>query len=1164
MRPTGENRRTRRSTTTPRRQRPATFVLCSLILAALALAGPGSSTALAVQPPEYAGSFGPDGTSASAFGRAASVAVDQKSHAVYVYDSIAETMSKFDIEGKPVPFTGSAANISGNSITELPPHKGFWSGRTQIAVDSISHRIYVTSGDVLRAFEASGEPAFFAAGPGAGTDMITGFEELNGVTVDGTGNIYAGEASRGGLARIHIYGPTGLKLPPTIEGLSEMQELGVDSAGLVYSNVEGLGITRLHPSSYPVTTTTEYKGEGGHFVGGVTPGFAVDPATDDVYASNSESRILRYNTAGDPITSFGGAGEDGDIGLAQGIGIDGSSAKIFVADADPPSQVRIFQPVVAAPTIESTFSRSVAARSATLVARINPNSRPTEYHFEYGTSDCSVPSSSCASVPLPDASAGDGHEVVVLPWDVSGLSPSTTYHYRIVAANDLGTATGPDRTFTTQAVGLGFELSDSRVWEMVSPPNKSGARVVAPLNGPTQAAADGNGVAFQTVLSLEEDAEGNRAIERSMVIAKRSGSSWTARDITPPHHKATTVTADGTEYRALSADLSRALFRSRDDTPLSVKASGATPYLRINTDPPSFEPLVTSKEGYSNVAPGIEISPDTQIFVRGTDRSLSTVALSSPTPLVSGTKTGLTIWKDGTLSIVGVLPPDEGGSVVGGDLGSGEGSIENAISDGGARVFWGRGGYSFLGGATTEALYARDVLLGQTVRLDVAQPGASEIGTARPVFQGANTDGTAVFFTDTRQLTADASPEGRDLYRCELPPAGTPGGCQLTNLTAATSEADESARVQGLAPAFGDDGDRAYFVARGVLDGGANPAGESAVSGAPNLYLWQEEVGPRFIATLSEDDYRVWGNEGRKTIGATTRNFAAAGSPAGRYFSFTSERSLTGYENTDAESGFRDQEVFVYDAVQDSLLCASCNVTGASPEGATYSSGAPFVDPLANWWSRWTAAILPEARFLISETISQYRPRAVLDNGRVFFNGIDALVPADANGQWDVYQYEPTGTGSCAPNSGDGATIRMGEGCVSLLSSGRAGQEAAFLDASESGDDVFFLTTAKLSVTDVDDEYDVYDARVNGIAANREERSECLGEACQPAAVAPNDPTPGTATFQGFGNLRQKLGKTRCPKGKRKVTRKGRVRCVAHKKKPGQASSSGGGRRAGR
>ena len=71
--------------------------------------------------------------------------------------------------------------------------------------------------------------------------------------------------------------------------------------------------------------------------------------------------------------------------------------------------------------------------------------------------------------------------------------------------------------------------------------------------------------------------------------------------------------------------------------------------------------------------------------------------------------------------------------------------------------------------------------------------------------------------------------------------------------------------------------------------------------------------------------------------------------------------------------------------------------------------------------------------------------RAISDDGRrVFFNTADALVPGDANGRSDVYEYDvPTGT-------------------VHLISSGRDPSDSYFMDASANGNDVFFLTRQQL------------------------------------------------------------------------------------------------------
>ena len=89
-----------------------------------------------------------------------------------------------------------------------------------------------------------------------------------------------------------------------------------------------------------------------------------------------------------------------------------------------------------------------------------------------------------------------------------------------------------------------------------------------------------------------------------------------------------------------------------------------------------------------------------------------------------------------------------------------------------------------------------------------------------------------------------------------------------------------------------------------------------------------------------------------------------------------------------------------------------------------------------------------------------------MNNGELFFNSWDSLVPNDGNSTADVYEYEPNGVGGCSSASG----------CQAMLSSGESHEESAFLDASETGGDVFFLTTQQLVTADVDQSYDVYDA----------------------------------------------------------------------------------------
>jgi hypothetical protein len=274
-------------------------------------------------------------------------------------------------------------------------------------------------------------------------------------------------------------------------------------------------------------------------------------------------------------------------------------------------------------------------------------------------------------------------------------------------------------------------------------------------------------------------------------------------------------------------------------------------------------------------------------------------------------------------------------------------------------------------------------------------------------------------------------------------------------------------------------------------------------------------------------------------------------SPDGRVFTFTSQRPLTGYANESPRDGTPLQEVFVYDAQSGSLTCASCIPTGAGPVGqespAEGQTDSP-IDPEELWAGRQVAATLPEGTAVpTGPTVRQ--PRVAHDNGRVFFNAFDPLVPADTNGTWDVYEYEPLGTGSCTASPEGSAVARQGAGCVSLVSSGTAEGQSAFLEASPGGDNVFFLTKGRLSVLDKDNAPDVYDARVGGMAATLHPLAECAGESCQPVSGPPDDPTPASEAFRGAGNVSREATALRCPKG-RKAAKHGRTRCVAKKHKP--------------
>ena len=86
----------------------------------------------------------------------------------------------------------------------------------------------------------------------------------------------------------------------------------------------------------------------------------------------------------------------------------------------------------------------MASTTATLNGVVNPNKEDTTYVFQYG------PTTAYGSTTAvqPAVSGNAGKDVSV---DITGLAPSTVYHFRLVATNPSGTDTGADATFTTLA-----------------------------------------------------------------------------------------------------------------------------------------------------------------------------------------------------------------------------------------------------------------------------------------------------------------------------------------------------------------------------------------------------------------------------------------------------------------------------------------------------------------------------------------------------------------------------------------------------------------------------------------------------------------------------------------------------------------------------------------
>ncbi len=180
----------------------------------------------------------------------------------------------------------------------------------------------------------------------------------------------------------------------------------------------------------------------------------------------------------------------------------------------------------APPQITATKVSEVGTETATFEAELNPGGEDTHYRFEYGTSDCAK--SACARVPVPDADAGEGSSAVVVKAPVTGLTPGTLYHVRLVAHNAT-VIKGPDHIFATHGASLSG-LPDGRAYEQASPTEKNGGDVTGRVSL-VKAAEGGGGITLGSTFGIPG---GKGAQALPLYLALRGSENWSTQGLLPP------------------------------------------------------------------------------------------------------------------------------------------------------------------------------------------------------------------------------------------------------------------------------------------------------------------------------------------------------------------------------------------------------------------------------------------------------------------------------------------------------------------------------------------------------------------------------------------------------------------------------------------------------
>jgi hypothetical protein len=911
--------------------------------------------------------------------------------------------------------------------------------------------------------------------------------------------------------------PGPIAAPPSLE----IEGLGSAKATLVAEvNPEGEVPTQVH---FEYLTQAEFEAQGG-FTGPATK------KTPTVNLSVPSGREFRLNTAealaGCPNPQAE-AGEPGKCLMPETT----YRWRVVATNADGPGEGTVEgEPFTTkkSPELGEIYATKVGTDTARLNGEVNPNGIPASGYFEY-VDDAAYQADIeeggdgfAAAIKAPDEGKGQapldfgaGEDFITRQVAIFPLLPGTVYHYRLVADNalvDPKVSEAPRQLLTFEPpeappcpendasrIGPGALLPDCRAYEMVSPLDKAGGdiKVLDTTSGVPgvleQSSASGGKLAYGSLRAFGGAAS---APFTSQYISLRiAGEEWRTHPINPPRRKPI-YSATGqfeTEFKAFSADLCETWLTTFAEAPLAPGGVAEYSNLYRRTDELCGE---GGAAHYETLAP-LEAPPG----ILGEAFAMELLGLSADGKQAvfmangklteegsgGGTRQLYESVRGAGLRLVCILP---GGAPVNGSCTAGSGTLSadlgGAFSSDGERIFW-----STPAGGEGK-IYVR---IGGTQTIPVSEAAEKAVGASKSWFWGSVDDGSKAIFS------TEVEPGVSNLYEFDV------------------EEEETDPIAEGVRGVMGmsADASRIYFASNNVLSESANSNGDKAVADKANLYLHEAGEGggsTEFIATLANLD--LTSNISQELdIRRTARV-----SPDGAHAAFASVAPLTGYDNKGADSGVATQEIYRYDAAADELVCVSCNPSGARPAGP---ATIPFLETNMH------------GRRILSE-----------DGNRLYFQSADTLAARDTNGRVDVYQWEEPGAGGC--DEADAAFSAPAGGCVELISSGQSPQDSRFVEAGPSGDDVFFATVASLLPQDFG-LFDIYDARVDGGLPIPPPRGpECEGDACHAQIPSPEEPTAASSVYvappRAPGSARK-----RCAKDKRRVSVKGKSRCVPKRKR---------------
>jgi hypothetical protein len=228
----------------------------------------------------------------------------------------------------------------------------------------------------------------------------------------------------------------------------------------------------------------------------------VDPATGNLYVTDGDT-VDEFSPSGAFLTETRTPGQE----TAYSVAVNAESEDLYVDEAFR-GVVDVFGPAVIVPNVDVSITTGVQPTEATLNGKVElaGGGEVTGCEFDYGTSASYGEKAGCAP-------AGPYATDTTVSAGITGLTPDTTYHFRLTATNANGANYSEDGSFETTG-------PSSIEGEEAPEPKQTAATLTAKVDphgfpttfqveygetesyghtAPVPAAAVGNGTAPQTV-----------------------------------------------------------------------------------------------------------------------------------------------------------------------------------------------------------------------------------------------------------------------------------------------------------------------------------------------------------------------------------------------------------------------------------------------------------------------------------------------------------------------------------------------------------------------------------------------------------------------------------------------------------------------------------------